>query len=386
MKGRHRLGLLFSITGPYATIGQAMLNGALLAVDEVNAGDSFPFILEPSIADPEGANSSYARLAKSMLIDEGLVHVIGCYTSSSRKEVLPYFEKYDGLLWYPSHYEGFESSENVVYTGAAPNQHIVPLADFLLQRYGNQAYFVGSNYIWAWENNKIMRDAVLASGGNVLAERYVPVGDTDHDAIVRQILDHRPDFIFNTLIGDSAYAFFRALRRAAKQAGIDQPRDMPVASCSLSEPELAEIGAEAADGHISSSVYVESIATEANASFARAYRRRFPGQRATSADAEASYNAVHLLARALKAAGSEDMAAVRAILSHVEFDAPQGPVRIDSDNRHSYLTPRIGVSNAKSGFDIIFAANEPIKPDPYLIWDDVRHERPARSAHLKVVK
>lgn len=386
MKGRHRLGLLFSSTGPYATIGQAMLNGALLAIEEVNGSDSFPFALEPVIADPKGLNNAYARLAKSMLIEEQLVHVVGCYTSSSRKEVLPYFEKYDGLLWYPSHYEGFESSENAVYTGASPNQHIVPLADFLLKRYGNKAYFIGSNYIWAWENNKIMREAVLAAGGSVLAERYAPVGDTDHDAIIRQILDYRPQFIFNTLIGDSAYAFFRALRSAAQRAGIDQARDMPVASCSLSEPELAEIGSEACDGHISSSVYFESIDTEANASFARAYRRRFPSQRATSADAEASYNAVHLLARALKSAGSEDMPAVRSIVSHIEFDAPQGKVRIDSDNRHSYLTPRIGISGKDGGFDIIFEASQPIKPDPYLIWDDVRHERHARPANLRVVK
>ena len=173
MKGRHRLGLLFSSTGPYATIGQAMLNGALLAIEEANGSDGFPFTLEPVIADPQGLNNAYPRLAKSMLIEDQLVHVVGCYTSSSRKEVLPYFEKYDGLLWYPSHYEGFESSENVVYTGASPNQHIVPLADFLLERYGNKAYFIGSNYIWAWENNKIMREAVLAAGGTVLAERYV---------------------------------------------------------------------------------------------------------------------------------------------------------------------------------------------------------------------
>lgn len=386
MKGTYRLGLLFSSTGPYATIGQAMLNGALLAIEEVNARGGFPFTLAPVSADPQGLNSNYARLAKSMLIDEKLTHVIGCYTSSSRKEVLPYFEKYDGLLWYPSHYEGFESSENVVYTGASPNQHIVPLADFLLKRHGKRAYFVGSNYIWAWENNKIMREAVLAHDGGVLAERYVPVGDTDHDAIIRQILDYRPDFIFNTLIGDSAYAFFRALRAATRAAGIDQPRDMPVASCSLSEPELAEIGPDACDGHISSSVYFESIATQANAAFARAYRQRFPAQRATSADAEASYNTVHLLARAIQAAGGEDMAALRAVLSQIEFDAPQGRVRIDSDNRHSYLTPRIGVSNRDGGFDIIFEASQPTKPDPYLIWDDVRHDRQARSASLRVVK
>ena len=96
-----------------------------------------------------------------MLAEQGLVHVVGCYTSSSRKEVLPLFEKHDGLLWYPSHYEGFESSDNVVYTGAAPNQHIVPLAEHLLRHYGTSAYCLGSNYIWAWENNKIMREAVL---------------------------------------------------------------------------------------------------------------------------------------------------------------------------------------------------------------------------------
>ncbi|HTN96417.1 MAG TPA: transporter substrate-binding protein, partial [Nordella sp.] len=156
--------------------------------------------------------------------------------------------------------------------------------------------------------------------------------------------------------------------------------------CSLSEPELAEIGPEACDGHISSSVYFESIATPANAAFARAYRHRFPAQRATSADAEASYNTVHLLARALAAAGGEDISAMRTILSQIEFDAPQGRVRIDSDNRHSYLTPRIGVSNRSGGFDIIFEAGQPTKPDPYLIWDDVRHERQARSASLRVVK
>ena len=128
------------------------------------------------------------------------------------------------MLWYPSHYEGFESSDNVVYTGAAPNQHIVPLAEHLLRHYGTSAYCLGSNYIWAWENNKIMREAVQSAGGSVLAERYVPVGETDFDGLIRQILDCRPNFIFNTLIGDSAYAFFRAIRRAANEQGIDLSR------------------------------------------------------------------------------------------------------------------------------------------------------------------
>ena len=124
------------------------------------------------------------------------MHVVGCYTSSSRKEVLPYFEKYDGLLWYPSHYEGFESSEHVIYTGAAPNQHIVPLAESLLKNCGTRAYCIGSNYIWAWKNNKIMREAVFSAGGVVLAERYFPVGELDFDAVIEQIIELTAAFRF----------------------------------------------------------------------------------------------------------------------------------------------------------------------------------------------
>jgi ABC-type branched-subunit amino acid transport system substrate-binding protein len=387
---KYRVGLLFSSSGPYAIIGRAMLNGALLAIHEVNVSAAFPFELEAVRADPGGINSAYASMAKSMLTNERLIHVVGCYTSSSRKEVLPYFEKYDGLLWYPSHYAGFESSNNAVYTGASPNQHIIPLAKFLLTEHGNVAYFIGSNYIWAWENNKIMREAVLGATGTVLAERYVPVGETDHESVISQIMNCRPDFIFNTLIGDSAYTFLRALRAAAKNAGIDQASEMPVASCSLSEPELNEIGPAACDGHISSSVYFQSIDSSANLAFKRAYLERFPDQSVTSADAESSYIAVHLLARALRRAGTEEMTAVRSALAHVALDAPQGRVHIDSDNRHCYLTPRIGVSNREAGFDIIFEAALPVKPDPYLVWDEARIDRlirpTANVAKLRLVK
>ena len=140
---RLKIGLLFSTEGPYATIGQAMLNGTRLAINEVNANSSYPFLLDPLVADPQGENSRYAELARTMLAGDRLVHIVGCYTSSSRKEVLPLFEKYDGLLWYPSHYEGFESSENVIYTGAGPNQHIVPLVEYLLQNCGSTGYCIG---------------------------------------------------------------------------------------------------------------------------------------------------------------------------------------------------------------------------------------------------
>lgn len=358
----------------------------MLAIGEINADRAFPFTLDPLEANPDGRNANYAELACRMLTTEQLVHVVGCYTSSSRKEVLPFFEKYDGLLWYPSHYEGFESSEHVIYTGAAPNQHIVPLAEHLLQNCGTRAYCVGSNYIWAWENNKIMREAVYGAGGVVLAERYFPVGELDFDAVIEQIIDSRPSFVFNTLIGTSAYAFFRAFRCAAEARGIDQPRIFPIASCSLAEPELVEIGPDACAGHVSSSVYFESIQTAANMAFVASYGGRFPNAGPTSADAEASYLAVHLLARAMRRAGSTDPFAVRAALPHIAIEAPQGEVRVDRDNRHCYLTPRIGVSNAAGKFDIIYEAARPVRPDPYLVWQELKSPSVMRSPGLRVVK
>ncbi len=379
-EGTVRIGLLFSATGPYATVGRAMLNGARLAIDEINASPDFAFELEPLVVDPAGRNTDYAVAAQRFLTTDRLVHVVGCYTSSSRKEVLPFFEKYDGLLWYPSHYEGFESSENVVYTGAAPNQHILPLAEHLLRTRGDRTWCIGSNYVWAWENNRIMREAVLAAGGTVLAERYLPVGETDFALVIRQILEARPSFVFNTLIGTSAYAFFRAFRRAADRAGMDQAAVLPVASCSLAEPELLEIGPEASAGHISSSVYFESIDSPRNRAFVAAYRRAFPEAGPTSADAESSYLAVRLLARAIRRAGSASLSAVREALSHVCVRAPQGDVHIDRDNRHCYLTPRIGISNAAGGFDIIYEAPAPVKPDPYLVWHDAKARPGLRAA------
>ena len=380
-----RIGLLFSVTGTYRTIGKSMLNGARLALEEINENADFPFRLEAVSADPGGCNEHYAEAAEWMLADERLAHVVGCYTSSSRKEVLPFFEKHDGLLWYPSHYEGFESSEHVVYTGAAPNQHILPLAEWLLDHCGNSAFFIGSNYIWAWENNKIMREAVQAAGGEVLAERYLPVGETDFSGLIKKILSTRPSFVFNTLIGESAYAFFRQFRKAAQAAGIDQQRDMPIASCSLAEPELVEIGRGAAAGHISSSVYFETVRGAANRAFLDRYRDRFPDAGPVCADVEASYIAVLLLAKAIRAAGTTAMVEVRAAVTDLALDAPQGKVLVDPDNRHCYLTPRIGISNEAFGFDLIYQAPGPVKPDPYLVWNEPR-ERILPPPRLRLVE
>ncbi|WP_457106243.1 transporter substrate-binding domain-containing protein [Methylobacterium sp. P5_C11] len=378
----HRIGILFSADGPYGLLGRAMLNGATLAVEEVNAqGD---VVLEPVFVDPQGVLAGYVAGAERLL-GAGIRHVVGCYTSSSRKEIIPIFEKREALLWYPSHYEGFETSANVIYTGAAPNQHIVPLVQHLLAQGGRTAFCVGANYIWAWENNRILRETLAIAGGRVAGERYFAVGETAFNQVIEAILAARPDFVFNTLIGTSAYRFFRDFRSACRTRGIDQPRTMPVASCSLAEPELEALGPEAVEGHLSSSVYFTSIDTPRNRAFTAAYAARFPEGPTASADTESSYLAVHLLARALARAGTEDATAVRRAACAGDFEAPQGRVRLDETTLHACLTPRIGLSTAAARFTIVAQAAEPVAPDPYLVRSDPRVVPVSRRPHLRVV-
>ncbi|WP_258869539.1 transporter substrate-binding domain-containing protein [Paracoccus thiocyanatus] len=381
------VGLMFSCQGPYGALGRAMLDGAMLAVEEVNADPDQTVELQPRFVEAAGQNDRYVAAAQDFLGRQGLKHVVGCYTSSSRKEVLPVFEKYDALLWYPSHYEGFETSENVVYTGASPNQHVVPLAHFMLRQGYRRCLLLGSNYIWAWENHRIMRDILARNGGAVLAERYLPVGETRVGEMVELALKMRPDFIYSTFIGDSAYCFLRMLRARCTELGIDQPREMPVTSCSLAESELNQIGPEACGGHLSSSVYFSSIDTQRNRDWVAAWNRRYPGNGPSSADAEASYIAIHILARAVRMAGDLRPDAVLSRLGDVRFDAPQGPVRVDPENRHTWLWPRIGRSRPDGSFDVVQAAARLVRPDPYLVWEPLDMDGAGPVApYLQLVK
>jgi len=383
MTRKHRIGVMFSTTGSYRVVARSMLNGALLAFGEI-AQSGAAVVLEPVVVNPSGDLDRYRELSRELL-KAGIRHVVGCYTSSSRKEVIPCFEKHDGLLWYPSHYEGFESSDNVIYTGASPNQHVLPLVDYLASRVGKRAFCVGSNYIWAWENNRIFREALTARGGVVVAERYLSVGDTEFDQVISAILDQRPDFVFNNLIGTSAYAFFRAFRAACRAREIDQAAEIPVASCTLSEPELAEIGLDAIDGHLTSSVYFSSLDSPENATFVQAYAEAFPDMPAACADAEASYVAVKLLAAALEQADADDARSVRAAVANQRLAAPQGEVRIDPQTSHAWLTPRIGRSAVNGQFDVLLEARSPIAPDPYLVQSSPRFAVAMRSPVLRVV-
>ena len=384
MQSTVEFGLIFSRQGPYATVSEAMFNGAVLATEEMNARPGVTVELRARTAEPAGSPERYAAECAAV-IASGVRHVVGCYTSSSRKECIPLFEKADALLWYPSHYEGFETSANVVYTGAVANQHLLPLADYMQRQFGSTIFCVGSNYIWAWENNRILRERLSATNGQVVAERYFSVGDTEFGQVIDAIIAVRPSFVFNTLIGRSAYRFIADFRAACRSRGIDQVNELPVASCTLAEPELAAIGADAADGHITASVYFSTIRSEENARFVAAYAARFPGGAAVCADAEAAYIAVKLLALALETAEDRtDVQSVKRAAAAVMLAAPQGTVSIDPETFHAMLTPRIARSTADLDFEILAEAPGPVAADPYLVWNSPRLWTAPRRATLKV--
>jgi branched-chain amino acid transport system substrate-binding protein len=185
--------------------------------------------------------------------------------------------------------------------------------------------------------------------------------------VVSQIIADRPDFVFTTLIGQSGFALLKMLRAAAEAAGIDQPREMPAASCSLSEAELPLLGA-AASGHLSSSVYFSTIDSPENRRFVARWSARFGHMGQASADAEAAYVAVHLLTRAAERAGSTGFEEVREAVRDLTFDAPQGRVTVDKDSLHCWMRPRIGRSRSDGTFDILEEHPVALRPDPYLTW------------------
>jgi len=377
------IGVLFSTTGPYAALGREGLAGAMTAIAELNADDRFPVALKAIVRDPGGNTEAYAGLCRDIIGTSGAQFVVGCTTSWSRKEVIPVLEKAGTHLWYPCPYEGFEGNDHVVYVGACPNQHIVPLLTYVLERFGHDPMLVGSNYIWGWETNRIAREHVERQGGKIKAERFVALGDTDIAHLIEEIRLKRPDFVLNTLIGPSSHAFVEAYARLAEAEPAFAPQHRPIISCNWTESEIAALGPRAA-GHLSVAPYFQSMATPENARFLTAAARLAPAQQHISAFFAQAYTAVHVIARGIAATGVADAPSVLDYAKAETFAAPFGPFRIHAETNHAIMAPQIGQARADGGFDIVSRAEAPIVPDPYLV-----HPLPgsgARVAHLRVVK
>jgi urea transport system substrate-binding protein len=366
------VGILHSLTGTMAYSESPVVDATLLAIDEINRrGGLLGRRVEAIIADGRSDGATFAHKAESLFAENKVSALFGCWMSAHRRQVVPIVERYDGLMVYPVQYEGLESSPNVFYTGAAPNQQIIPAMrwafGFLNCR---RLFLVGSDYIFPRIANQIVRDQTTRNSAEIVGEIYIPSGSLEVRDLVIAIAAAAPDLIVNTINGDSNIAFFRSLRAAGMT-----PDLLPTLSFSIGENELRnlDIGGDYAAWN-----YFQSIDRRENQIFLDSFRSRYGPQRVTSDPMEAAYVGVNLWAQAVTEGGSSKPADIRAALRHQSFNAPEGLVHIDPDNQHTWKTIRVGKVLEDGQFEVIYSSEKPIRPEPY------PNTRPLRDWNLIV--
>ncbi|MGC2779196.1 MAG: transporter substrate-binding domain-containing protein [Bradyrhizobium sp.] len=359
-----RVGVLFSRSGLMEVTESEHFFGTALAIQEINeAGGVLGREIEVIAYDPGSAPETFRKLADRLLTEDGASVIFGCSTSAERKAVLPAIERRNGLLWYPSLYEGFEYSPNVIYTGPAPNQNAFQLAEYIVRKHGPRVYLIGSDYIYPRESNRIMRDLVESYAGRVVGEQYVTMEATDAELTrgLDAIRESSPDVVFSTIVGRTAQRFYRMYARS----GFD-PKRLPIASLTMAEGEVRAIGAEHCAGHLTAASYFGTLARDSNDRFKTAFAASFGTDTPVSMWSASAYAQIKLFALALQQAGSLDTQKLVEAALGLSLEAPEGPIRIDPDNNHVWVTPRIGRVRADGQFDIVWESKSPIKPDPYL--------------------
>jgi urea transport system substrate-binding protein len=357
-----KVGILFSLSGGTAVAEKPMANAALMAIEEINANGGINGKKIIPIEEDYASNPSEAATkAKKLLLQDKAVAIIGGFTTSSRKAMLPIVEEHNGTLIYPTIYEGLEYSKNIIYTGTLPNQQLQGFIPWLTKNVGKKFYFVGSDYDFPAEINNQVRELLKMHGGEVVGEEYAPLGHSEFSSLINKIKEEKPDLIFSTLVGDSVASFYKQY----KSYGLD-PATMPIASPVTVESDIAAMGASAAEGHITSAAYFQSIDTPENKKFVEKYLEKYGKDAPISHLVEATYNATHLLGQALEnvenASNSEEL--VKAFAG-LELQAPQGKIKVDEENNHTWLNSRIGKVGKDGQFEIISETKEPIYPEPW---------------------
>jgi urea transport system substrate-binding protein len=359
--GPIRVGVLHSLSGTMAISARPVTESTLMAIDELNAaggllGRSIEAVVRDGASDP----FTFAREAERLITVDRVVATFGCWTSSGRKRVKPIVERHRQLLFYPVQYEGLEASPAIVYTGAVPNQQIIPAVTWALDNLGRRFFLVGSDYVFPHTAHAIIRHVTDAIGGEIVGEAYAALGARELAGTVDAIRRARPDVILNTINGDTNAAFFRALRAA----GIS-PAEIPTISFSIAETELASMGVNGFVGDYAAWNYFQSIDSAENRRFVAALRRRLGPGTTASDPMEAAYLGVHLWARAVQEAGTTATAAVLQTLADQSFPAPEGIVYVDGLTHHTWKTVRIGRIRADGQFDIVWHSGRPVRPTPF---------------------
>lgn len=357
-----KVGILHSLSGTMAISETTVVEAEKLAIKEINAaGGVLGKQIEAVVEDGASDWPTFAEKATKLIDKDQVAVVFGCWTSASRKAVLPVFEQKDHMLWYPVQYEGQECSKNIFYTGAAPNQQIEPAVDWLLQNKGKKFFLVGSDYVFPRTANTIIKEQLKAKGGETVGEDYLPLGNTEVTPIITKIKQALPDggVIFNSLNGDSNVAFFKQLQGA----GIT-PDKYPSMSVSIAEEEVRQIGKEFLKGHYAAWNYFQTVESPANKKWVEDFKKEYGADRVTNDPMEAAYIMVYLWKQAVEKAASTDLAAVRAAAYGQKFEAPEGPVTMNP-NHHLSKTVRIGQIRDDGLFDIVFSTPGPVDPIPW---------------------
>jgi urea transport system substrate-binding protein len=356
-----RVGLLHSKSGPVEMSERSMIDAELLAIEEINKAGFLGRLIEPVVADGKSDWPTFGREAER-LIDEEKVHVLfGCWTSASRKSVKAVVEQKAHLLIYPMAYEGLEQSPNIIYTGAAPNQQVVPALSWCHTKLKARKFFlIGSDYIWPHCVNEIAKDQLNALGAECVGESYILFGSSDVGPSIAAIRKANPDVIISTVVGTSNKPFYQQLR----SAGI-LPERTPVLSFSIAEDELRKLPLPVMIGDYAAWNYFQSIDRPENKAFIQRFRRKFGADRVTSDTIEAAYNSVWLWARAVLEAGSAEIPDVIRAMRRQSLNAPEGIVTVDEETQHTWRPVNVGKIRADGQFDLVWSSEKPIRPIPY---------------------
>jgi urea transport system substrate-binding protein len=373
-----KVGILHSLSGTMAISETVLKDVALMAIEEINAkGGVLGKKLEPVVVDPASNWPLFAEKARQLISKDKVAVTFGCWTSVSRKSVLPVFEELNGLLFYPVQYEGEELSKNVYYTGAAPNQQAIPAVEYLMSKAGGGAkrfVLLGTDYVYPRTTNKILR-AFLKSKGVAekdIDEKYTPFGHSDYQTIVADIKKFSQGgktAVISTINGDSNVPFYKELGNAGLKA-----KDVPVVAFSVGEEELRGVDTKPLVGHLAAWNYFMSIKNPTNEAFikewsAYAKAKGIPGHKdkpLTNDPMEATYIGIHMWAQAVEKAKSTNVDAVRQAVGFQKFRAPSGfAIEMDAKNHHLHKPVFIGEVKADGQFNVVWKTPGPVKAQPW---------------------
>jgi urea transport system substrate-binding protein len=359
-----KVGILHSLSGTMAISEKSVVDAEQLAIEEINkAGGVLGKQIIPIVEDGKSDWPTFNEKAKKLIDQDKVATVFGCWTSSSRKAVLETFQSKKHMLWYPVQYEGQECSQNVFYTGAAPNQQIEPSVDWLLKTFPDKPFFlVGSNYVFPQTANSIIKAQLAAKKGKSVGEEYIDLGNNEVSAVISKIKAAMPNggIIYNSLNGSTNVAFFKALQGAGMT-----PEKYPSMSVSIAEEEVQAIGPQYLKGHFAAWNYFQTVDTPASKKFVEAFKAKYGAERVVNDPMEAAYTMVYLWKQAVeKAKTYEDLEKVRAAAIGQTFEAPNGKVVMNA-NHHISKIVRIGKVKEDGLFEIVNSTPTAVEPVPW---------------------